>query len=103
MREEEKETNTTPQKNQVSLSLLKSVLWCSFLVALFCRGCLVVVVHVLRSSLSLSLVSFIAAEKKWNKKRGSPIFFLFMFRVLVKKNRPLSLEILKVFRLTFEY
>jgi len=95
MREEEKETNTTPQKNQVSLSLLKSVLlwWSSFLVAaLFCRGCLVVVVHVLRSSLSLSLVSFIAAEKKWNKKRGSPIFFLFMFRVLVKKKTDLSLS-----------
>ena len=51
----------------------------------------VVVVHVLRSSLSLSLVSFIAAAKKCTK-RGSPIFFLFMFRVLVKKNRPLSLE-----------
>ena len=60
--------------------------------ALFCRGCLVVVVHVLRSSLSLSLVSFIAAEKKWNKKRGSPIFFLFMFRVLVKKKTDLSLS-----------
>lgn len=97
MREEEKETNkTTPVQNQqVSLSLLKSVLlwWSSFLVAaLFCRGCLVVVVHVLRSSLSLSLVSFIAAEKKWNKKRGSPIFFLFMFRVLVKKKTDLSLS-----------
>ena len=60
----------------------------------------VVVVHVLRSSLSLSRL-FYCGGKKWNK-RGSPIFFLFMFRVLVKKNRPFSLEILKVFRLTFE-
>ena len=80
MREEEKETNkTTPQKNQVSLSLLKSVLlWCSsFLVAaLFCRGCLVVVVHVLRSSLSLSLVSFIAAEKNGTKKGDLDQIFL---------------------------
>ena len=80
MREEEKETNkTTPVQNQqVSLSLLKSVLlwWSSFLVAaLFCRGCLVVVVHV-RSSLSLSLVSFIAAEKNGTKKGSRSFFFL---------------------------
>ena len=53
MREEEKETNTTPQ-NQVSLSLLKSVLWCSFLVALFCRGCGCGGTRVALVSLSLS-------------------------------------------------
>ena len=58
MREEEKETNTTPQ-NQVSLSLLESV-WCSFLVGLFVK--LWLWWERRRSSLSLSLVSF-AAEK----------------------------------------
>ena len=46
--------------------------------ALFCRGCLVVVVHVLRSSLSLSLVSFIAAEKKMEQKKGDLRSFFFL-------------------------
>ena len=61
----------------------------------------VVVVHVLRSSLSLSLVSFIAAEKN-GKKRGSRSNFSFMFRVLVKKKQTSLSRVIKVFRLTFE-
>ena len=76
MREEEKETNTTPQ-NQVSLSLLKSVLlWCSsFLVAaLFCRGCGCGGTRV--ALVSLSLVSFIAAEKNGTKGDLRSFFFL---------------------------
>ena len=81
MREEEKETNTTPQKNQVSLSLLKSVLlwWSSFLVAaLFCRGCLVVVVHVLRSSLSLSRLFYCGGKKMEQKKGISDLFSFYV-------------------------
>ena len=69
MREEEKETNTTPQKNQVSLSLLKSVLlwWSSFLVvALFCRGCGCGGTRVALVSLSLS--SLLLRRKKMYQK-----------------------------------
>ena len=83
MREEEKETNkTTPVQNQqVSLSLLKSVLlwWSSFLVAaLFCRGCLVVVVHVLRSSLSLSRLVYCGGKKMEQKKGISDLFSFYV-------------------------
>ena len=57
----------------------------------------------LRSSLSLSRLVYCGGKKMEQKKGISDQIFLFMFRVLVKKkNRPLSLEILKVFRLTFE-
>ena len=103
MREEEKETNTTPQKNQVSLSLLKSVLlWCSsfLVVALFCRGCGCGGTRVALVSLSLSRL-FYCGGKKWNKKRGSRSNFSFMFRVLVKKKQTSLSRVIKV-RLTFE-
>ena len=71
MREEEKETNTTPQ-NQVSLSLLKSV-WCSFLVALFCRGC---GCGGKRALVSLSLVSFAAEKNVTGDLARRDFFFL---------------------------
>ena len=77
MREEEKETNTTPQ-NQVSLSLLKSVLlWCSsfLVVALFCRGCGCGGTRVALVSLSLS--SLLLRRKKMEQKKGISIKFFF--------------------------
>ena len=72
MREEEKETNkTTPVQNQqVSLSLLKSVLlWCSsfLVVALFCRGCGCGGTRVALVSLSLSRLFYCGGQKMYQK------------------------------------
>ena len=81
MREEEKETNkTTPVQNQqVSLSLLKSVLlWCSsfLVVALFCRGCGCGGTRVALVSLSLS--SLLLRRKKMEQKGISIKFFFYV-------------------------
>ena len=81
MREEEKETNkTTPVQNQqVSLSLLKSVLlWCSsfLVVALFCRGCGCGGTRVALVSLSLS--SRLLRRKKMEQKGISDLFSFYV-------------------------
>ena len=62
----------------------------------------VVVVHVLRSSLSLSRLVYCGGKKMEQKKGISDQIFLFMFRVLVKKKQTSLSRVIKVFRLTFE-